>query len=233
VEIPFHTPIARITTPSQSFPPFGCPVRLTPETHVLMGVSLEVGQPERTGNNGRRAERIHRLHVAEFDVKRGVPVDPRFRSALARVEQAVFRYRSQELSDSAEVANIAEEAVYKANWTLYGMSCANPAAYVVTIFRMDADEFLKRHSRIISVDEGPSLYATTAGCTQTDVERRVFVRELLDSMDDVTRAILLRRVEGERPAEIGHLFGMSANAVSIRLSRALAQLRNRVVRPDE
>lgn len=192
-----------------------------------MGVSLESGKPEENVDNGSTTKSIHRLHVAEFDHKRGVPVDPRFRDAAARVEQAVFRYRSDELTDSAERANIAEQAIYKANWALYGLPCGNPAAYVLTIFRRDADEFLKRQSRLVSVDERPYFDATVGNRSHTEVERKVLVRELLDSMDSVTRAILLRRVAGERPAEIGRAFGMSANAISIKLSRALAQLRKR------
>jgi DNA-directed RNA polymerase specialized sigma24 family protein len=194
---------------------------------------LTPGEPEQTANDDRTAKSIRRLHVAEFDHKHGVPVDPRFRNAADRIEQVVFRYRSEGLTDAAELANIAEQAVYKANWALYGMHCANPAAYVLTIFRRDADEIRKRHSRIVSIDEHPNGYATVASCSQADVERKVLVRELLDSMDNVTRAILLRRVEGERPADIGRTFGMSANAVSIRLSRALAQLRKRVAGHDE
>lgn len=197
------------------------------------GVSLEADKTEHDANNGRAAKSSQRLHVGEFDHKRGVPVDPRFRNAAARIEQAVFRYRSEELTDSAQVANIPEEAAYKANWVLYGMPCANPQASALTIFRRDADEFLKRHSRIVIVDRHEKLYATDASRTYTDVERKVLVRELLDSMDKVTRAILLRRVEGERPSDIGREFGMSANAASVRLSRALAQLRKRVADHNE
>jgi DNA-directed RNA polymerase specialized sigma24 family protein len=193
-----------------------------------MGVSLERGKPEETVDNGRTAKSIRRLHVAEFDHKRGVPVEPRFRDAAARVEHAVFRYRSDELTDSAERANIAEQAVYKANWAVYGLPCGNPGAYVLTIFRRDADEFLRRQSRLVIVCERPHFDDIVGNHSHTEVERKVLVRELLDSMDSVTRAILLRRVEGERPADIGRAFGMSANAVSIRLSRALAQLRKRL-----
>jgi DNA-directed RNA polymerase specialized sigma24 family protein len=131
------------------------------------------------------------------------------------------------------MANVAEEAVYKANWTRYGLPCENPAAYVLTIFRRDADQYLKRRSLVRSIDERGYGYANVAGSSSADIERRVLVRELLDNMDDITRSILLRRVEGESPRDIGRALGLSANAVSIRWSRALAELRKLLIDRNE
>ena len=70
----------------------------------IMGNSLQPGEPDETVKRDT-ATNVHRLHVADFDHKRGVPVDSRFRDAAIRIENAAFRYRSGELTDAAEVAN--------------------------------------------------------------------------------------------------------------------------------
>lgn len=196
MEMPSHDLFVRTRTDSDQFTPFAHPLRPSATTYVLMGVLRKAGEPEQRADAGRTAKSSRRLHVARFDHKRGVPVDPRFRAAVDQIESIVFRYRSKELADPAEIANLAEQAVYRANWARYGLPCENPVAYVITIFRRDADQYLKRRSRFASIDERSHGYANVAGSTSADVERGVLVRELLDGMDDITRAILLRRVEG-------------------------------------
>jgi DNA-directed RNA polymerase specialized sigma24 family protein len=54
-----------------------------------------------------------------------------------------------------------------------------------------------------------------------NMERRVLVRELLDSCDQVTKTILHRRLEGLSWKEVGAGCGLPANAANLRFSKAL------------
>jgi len=96
---------------------------------------------------------VTRLHIPEYDRKRGIPVEERFRAVLLQIEPVVFAYRRNELTDGADAAEMAEEAIYKANWALYARPCDNVAGYVLTIFRRDVDEYLRRGSKIESLEE--------------------------------------------------------------------------------
>src|SRR5262245_52296944 len=78
---------------------------------------------------------IPRLHIADYDSTRGIPVEARFKTAALEITPAVFRYRRRELTDLAQTANLAEEAVYKANRALYGRACGNIAGYIFTIYK--------------------------------------------------------------------------------------------------
>src|SRR4051794_32381665 len=180
-----------------------------------------------TEHSTRRSEEL-RLHIPDYDRRRGIPVEERFREILFQIAPAVFAYRRSELRDDAETANLAEEAVYKANWALYGRPCDNLAGYVLTIFRHDADEYLQRNSKIISIDQETQGYSGLSSSLQTpeQVERQILIREALDALDDTTRWICLRRfVDGDSPELIGRELGISANSVSARLSRGLARIR--------
>lgn len=98
-----------------------------------------------------------------------------------------------------------------------------------TIFRRDADEYLKRLARTESFGARTEEYSnlTSTLCTANHAERRVLIREALESMDDLTRWICLRRfIEDESPRDIARPLGLTANAVSVRLSRGLARVRN-------
>jgi RNA polymerase sigma factor (sigma-70 family) len=188
--------------------------------------SFDDARSERIQPSGLRE--LPRLHIADFDPKRDVPVEDRFRTVAIEIASVVFGYRKQELTDLALTSNLAEEAIYKANWALYGRSCDNLAGYVFTIFKRDADEYLQRDSRIESYDAKPAgcRDLSDSSATSEDVERQILVREALESLDDVTRWICLRRfLHEDSPQAIGRELGMSANSVSVRLSRGLQKIR--------
>jgi len=171
---------------------------------------------------------VTRLHIPEYDRKRGIPVEERFRAVLLQIEPVVFAYRRNELTDGADAAEMAEEAIYKANWALYGRPCDNVAGYVLTIFRRDVDEYLRRGSKIESLEEHVARCSATVCAVGSagQVEHQILVREALDLLDDMTRWICLRRfIDGESPATIGRELGISANVVSVRLSRGLDRIR--------
>jgi DNA-directed RNA polymerase specialized sigma24 family protein len=169
-----------------------------------------------------------RLHIATYDSKRGIPVEERFRAIAVAITPTVFRYRRRELPDLAQTANLAEEAIYKANWALYGRPCENLAGYVFTIFKRDANECLQREPQIEGLDQASGCSSEGAGCVHTpeEIDRQVLLREALESMDEMTRWICLRRfIDEHSPETIGRELGISANSVSVKLSRGLAKVR--------
>ena len=71
-----------------------------------------------------------------------------------------------------------------------------------------------------------------AGLTGIDVESAASYREALEVIQELDapsrEAVLLRFTEGWSPAEIAALNGESANAVSVRLNRAIKKIQERL-----
>lgn len=62
----------------------------------------------------------------------------------------------------------------------------------------------------------------------SDVERQILVKELLETCDTLTREILYRRLEGFSWREIEKSCGVPVNAANLRFSKALRRLRKAV-----
>ena len=59
-----------------------------------------------------------------------------------------------------------------------------------------------------------------------DIERRILLKEVLESCDTLTREIFFLKLEGCSWREIAKRSGISLNAASLRFSKALRRLRN-------
>jgi len=67
---------------------------------------------------------------------------------------------------------------------------------------------------------------------QRDIERRILLKEVLESCDTLTREIFYLRLEGCSWKEIERRSGIPLNAASLRFSKALRRLRNQFGRYD-
>lgn len=180
--------------------------------------------------DGRRKEAASRevLHIADFD-KAGMDVEERFKDVATQIAPRVFRYRRQDLPDRAEVANLAEEAIYKSNKALRGQACDNLAGYVFRVFRRDANEYIKRGKRSSGQDEAFWARQRSRSATEgspEQIEALILVREALDSMDPETRWICWRKYMREQSWEsIAQDLSVPVGTVAARVHRALSKLR--------
>lgn len=104
-------------------------------------------------------------------------------------------------------------------------------AFLYTLARnLIIDWYRKKKESSLDVlqDEGIDF----AGEGRADVEQAAQMNEVLavvNELDEASReVILLRYVEGWSPQEIATLNGESANAVSVRLNRAIKKVQERI-----
>lgn len=116
-----------------------------------------------------------------------------------------------------------------------GTAIDNERAYLYTLARnriIDWYRKKKEDSLNQLEDRGFDLAGMTAG----DVEERARVREVLeaiDALDERSReALVLRQVEGWTPEEIAVYSNSTANAVSVRINRAIKKVQDHLhIRP--
>jgi RNA polymerase sigma-70 factor, ECF subfamily len=106
-----------------------------------------------------------------------------------------------------------------------------PRALLFTIARNRiTDWYRKRKDESLDMlqEEGIEF----AGLTSTDVSKVAEYREILEAIQELDptsrESVLLRFTEGWTPAEIAELNGETANAVSVRLNRAIKKLQDRL-----
>ena len=71
-----------------------------------------------------------------------------------------------------------------------------------------------------------------ANLIESDIERQILLKEVLESCDTLTREIFYLRLEGCSWKEIEKRCGIPLNAASLRFSKALRRLRNQFGRED-
>ena len=81
------------------------------------------------------------LHEVDPDGRR---VDPRFIEAGYGKEQEFFRYRADKLKDEAVIANLAEEAVYRASRAKKTEPIRDIGGYLFRVFANLADREIAR-----------------------------------------------------------------------------------------
>lgn len=141
----------------------------------------------------------------------------------------IYRFCYLKVS-SAEVAQDLSQEVFTRFWQALreGTVMRSERALLYTMARnLVIDWYRKKKESSLDAlsDQGIEF----AGEGATDVMRPAEMEEALrvvNELDEPSReALLLRFVEGLSPREIGSLSGESANAVSVRLNRAMKKVR--------
>lgn len=144
----------------------------------------------------------------------------------------LYRFCFFKVSDSERAQDLVQD-VFARYWQALRKNpdITYPRALLFTIARNRVTDWYrkKKEDSLDALQEGGVEFT---GQTSSDVERPAEYAEILkavDELDEPSReAVLLRYTEGWTPAEIAELHNESANAVSVRLNRAIKKLQDRL-----
>lgn len=141
----------------------------------------------------------------------------------------IFRFCTLKVS-SRELAQDLTQEVFTRFWQAVreGTHMRSERALLYTIARnLVIDWYRKKKERSLDsiLEQGHEFSGDDAGEVTQEAEMAEVLR-VIHGLDDASReALVLRFVEGFSPKEIAQLTGESANAVSVRLNRALKKVR--------
>ncbi len=155
-----------------------------------------------------------------------------FASAYDQYADELYRYCLFKVSDSERAQDLVQDVFTRYWQTLRkGDAISHDRALLFTIARNRITDWYRKKKES-SLDVLQEAGIEFAGLLGEDVERSAAYGEALRAiaqLDDASReAVLLRYTEGWTPAEIAELNGESANAVSVRLNRAIKKLQDRL-----
>ena len=180
-------------------------------------------------NNPKTSSRIW-LHEVDPD---GRPVDPRFIEAGYGKEQEFFRYRADKLKDEAVIANLVEEAVYRASRAKKREPVSDIGGYLFRVFANLADREIARSPRIVSCDPvlAGDLRRSSSQAGKQIIDR-VQVREIFEAMEPALRWAVERYTLGYGLQEIANEMDVSADCLSKRIRRGLKYTLKRLLGDD-
>lgn len=112
-----------------------------------------------------------------------------------------------------------------------GKELDNPRAFLYTLARNRVIDWYrkKKESSLDELNEAGVDFAGSDGSSITDAAEMRILLEAVNGLDEPSREVLLLRfMEGWTPQEIADLNKESANAVSVRLNRALEKVRTKI-----
>jgi RNA polymerase sigma-70 factor (ECF subfamily) len=161
-----------------------------------------------------------------------------FESIYTSQSDAIFRFCLMRVSDREQALDITEETFVRFWQSLQqGKEILNARAFLFTVARrLIIDWYRKKKSisleRMMSNndEEGTAsdvIDETTFDNRELGPEGRYLLGAIGELSSDSRDLIHLRFVEDLTPKEIGGILGISANAASVRINRALRELRKK------
>lgn len=156
----------------------------------------------------------------------------RFIEAYDQYANELYRFCLFKVSDSDRAQDLVQDT-FTRYWQALRKNpdIAHPRALLFTIARNRVTDWYRKKKEA-SLDELQEAGVEFAGLTGLDIEKSAQYAEILkavDELDEPSReAVILRYAEGWTPAEIALLNDESANAVSVRLNRAIKKLQDRL-----
>lgn len=153
-----------------------------------------------------------------------------FLDAYEKYADELYRFCFFKVSDSERAQDLVQDTFTRFWQTLRkGEVIENPRALLYMIARNRViDWYRKKKESSLDVLQEAGL--DVQGDTKKDVEQSAEIAEVLTAvhtLDEPSReVILLRFVEGWTPQEIAASRGESANAVSVRLNRAIKKVQD-------
>lgn len=155
-----------------------------------------------------------------------------FIEAYDQYADELYRFCLFKVSDAERAQDIVQD-VFTRYWQQLrkGTDVAHPRALLFTIARNRVTDWYrkKKEDSLDALHEGGF---EAVGLSGDEIERSAAYTEVLQAvheLDEPSReVVLLRFTEGWTPAEIAELRNESANAVSVRLNRAIKKLQERL-----
>jgi len=175
----------------------------------------------------------NRIWLNEVDPD-GKLVDRRFIKAGYEKEKEFFRYRSDQLEDEAVIANLVEEAVYRASRATKKEPLKDVGGYLFRVFSNLADREIARNPRTVNCDRISLENLPHSRCEIAEhVINCIHVSEILDAMEPNLRWAIERRTLGYGVQEIANEMYVSADCLSTRMRRGLKQTLKRLLGDDD
>ena len=186
-----------------------------------------------------RGEQIRRLAVLPNSMDRfGRTIEPCVFAVAQEIALRAVSYGEKLLGDPALALTLFEEAAAKVSSALTQKEASGQSR-----IREMRSYLFRAYMRRIGV-ERRGARCMRCVCLEIrrrhacddesrNLERRILVRELLDSCDGVTREVLHGRLEGRSWKEIADDCGISANAANLRFSRCLRRFQRNAPAGEE
>lgn len=163
----------------------------------------------------------------------GRPVEPSVLSVAQEIAPRAVSYGEKLLGDPALAMSLFEEAAATVSKTI-----KDKAASGKPRIRDMRGYLFRAYLRRISVERKGSLTLEDSTDEEwrkhsqqtddSDIERHILMKELLETCDTLTREILYRKLEGCTGKEIEKFCGIPVNAANLRFSKALRRLQRAV-----
>lgn len=180
-------------------------------------------------------------HAARTAAPQDVALPPDFSLWYHSHRETVYRYVRFRVATREAAEDVTSEVFMKALRSLsrYDARRASPRTWLLRIARNAVTDYLRalrrRGSLHVSLDRVPDLVAheESAEVRLVREERVQTVLNASSALRSADKEILsLRYGAGLANGEIAETMGISANAVAVRLHRALARLRNQLENRD-
>ncbi|MBY0376672.1 RNA polymerase sigma factor [Patescibacteria group bacterium] len=157
-----------------------------------------------------------------------------FEEIYASESDAIFRFCLSRVSNREQALDITQETFLRLWQSLSKEDkVLNSRAFLFTIaHRLIIDWYRKKKSislEQMSFGEDESGYdpvdESSLGLMDLGAEGRYLFEKIKELPENSKTPIYMRFVEGLSPSEIGEIIGISPNAASVRLNRALEELR--------
>lgn len=163
----------------------------------------------------------------------GREIDPAVLSVAQEIAPRAVSHGEKLLDDPALAISLFEEAAATVSKTI-----KEKAASSKPRIRDMRGYLFRAYLRRISVERKASPVLDDATeqeqekharqTDDSDIERQILVKELLETCDTLTREILYRKLEGYTGKEIEKFCGIPVNAANLRFSKALRRLQRAV-----
>lgn len=158
-----------------------------------------------------------------------------FIQAYDEYADAIFRFCAFRIGDRERAKELMQET-FTRTWTYVrqGKHIENWQAFLYKVARnLTVNELLKR--KPASLEEMQSMFGfdptDTGESPERNAEIQMMLRELNLLESDYQEVLILRYINGLQVSEIAVLLDQEPNAVSVRIHRALKELRSKLSNP--
>jgi DNA-directed RNA polymerase specialized sigma24 family protein len=181
------------------------------------------------GRGRENQERLPEFYLSA--AVNGTSIDPRVRAALAELWPWFWAYVGQQLGDSGQAADLADEVASRVSTylqeppdrirTLVGLCRVAAINLVMSTKAREGRIQYRGLSHDIEASLGP-----TAPDWKADVELSIWIDQLLRSQDREIRMMLQYRLLDETWDRIGSMAGLTAGQARLRFQRAVQHIRD-------